>query len=405
MANNILFLSREFGYGNNACGICLLNLADEFVKRGDTVTVLSLAMEPHNEPYELKGIKVIEYKENWFTSLNTKMKKKTGFFVKVLFSVIQLLRLPFALLLYPRVSRRQERILYKAAKKIVEEKNVSHVIGSFSPCETTYVPMLLKKAFPQLKVVNYHLDPLMIPDNSSALINRYKFLKGKHYIEKELNYVDILLAPDSTEGIIKHNKIRYVGFPLFLDNLDVIESDFCKNEDEICMVYIGTLDKTNRNIDYTLKLLDLLNFQSARPIKLHLWGALLDHETMSLVNKSAHTVYHGTIENKFVPDLLTKADFLLNVSNKASYNAIPSKIFQLFSSRKPIINIVKHPDDFAVRYFNSYPSALSIPEYEDFDDIKTILVFINANVGIKVILSEDAFVKCRPSYICNLILK
>lgn len=66
-----------------------------------------------------------------------------------------------------------------------------------------------------------------------------------------------------------------------------------------------------------------------------------------------------------VMDILEKSDILLNISNKQSYSAVPSKIFQMFSIRKPIINVVRHPKDFAKKYFDIYPSVFTIEEYND----------------------------------------
>ena len=38
----ILILSREFAHPNNACGVCLYNIADEFLKSGNEIYVISL---------------------------------------------------------------------------------------------------------------------------------------------------------------------------------------------------------------------------------------------------------------------------------------------------------------------------------------------------------------------------
>lgn len=400
----ILILAREFAQGNNACGICLLNIAKEFVRRGDVVTVLSLKSAPQRFPYDLNGIKVIEIGEYWFTSLNTKWKQKPGIFYMLVFRFIYLLRLPFVFLLYPRISRKQEKILLRKSEKIICEDGIGYVLGSFSPCETAYVPILIKKKYPKITVVNYHLDPLLIPDNYSICINRFKYFKGTRFVKKELSVIDMLLAPDSTKGIIEHCKIKYVGFPLFFDNLSVVDSGFCKIENEITIIYIGTLDKSNRNIEFTINLLEKINDRIGEIVKLHIWGTLLDFETQQTVRDSNIVNYHGTIDNKYVPDLLLKSDFILNVSNLNSYNAIPSKIFQSFSTRKPILNIVKHPMDFSVRYFDKYPLALSIPEYDKELDLNDIIEFINLNLGQKATLTKDAFLTCRPSHLCDLII-
>ena len=49
--------------------------------------------------------------------------------------------------------------------------NVSIVPG----IEEISAPVLLKKWDTNLKVINYHLDPLLVPGNSSRLISLYKY--------------------------------------------------------------------------------------------------------------------------------------------------------------------------------------------------------------------------------------
>lgn len=402
--NRILILARGFAKENNACGVCLKNIADELIKNGNEVYVISLSPAPRVEPFYLDSIEITELRENWFTTQNVKYRKKSGCMNFLFFKLLQLCRLPIALLRYPRVSRKQELQLLHYASRLVVSHNINYVLGSFSPCETIYVPVCLKNKFPYLTVVNYHLDPLLIPDNKSVLINTFKLNKGKKFVRSEIKVIDRLLAPESTCGIVDSDKIKYVGFPLYYDRLSILESGFVKNNDELTIVYVGTLDKENRNIAFTLSLLDNLNKHSNLNVKLHVWGYLMDSETKQNIEKSNIVEYHGIIDNKFVPDLMNKADFLLNISNKTSYNAVPSKIFQFFSSRKPIINIVRHRGDFALRYFNKYPAALSVDEYCYDGNLNILFKFIEENRNRNVALDNRFFEMYSPSFIAKLIL-
>ena len=53
------------------------------------------------------------------------------------------------------------------------------------------------------------------------------------------------------------------------------------------------------------------------------------------------------------------ADVLINLGNTVT-NQLPSKIFEYFSSGKPILNLCANPSDPALRYFARYPLALTL---------------------------------------------
>ena len=57
------------------------------------------------------------------------------------------------------------------------------------------------------------------------------------------------------------------------------------------------------------------------------------------------------------------ADVLLNLGNSVA-NQLPSKIFELFGSGKPVLNLARIPDDPALPYFARYPLACTVQEAE-----------------------------------------
>ena len=60
---------------------------------------------------------------------------------------------------------------------------------------------------------------------------------------------------------------------------------------------------------------------------------------------------------------LEKADILLNLGN-ASDTQLPSKIFEYFSTCKPVLTLAKSPTDPSLPYLEKYPLSLTIQESE-----------------------------------------
>ena len=62
----------------------------------------------------------------------------------------------------------------------------------------------------------------------------------------------------------------------------------------------------------------------------------------------------GLVPKGIVEDEMKRADFLINITNDLK-TLVPSKIFELFSKCKPIINVISNKDDGSMQYFEKYP--------------------------------------------------
>ena len=139
---------------------------------------------------------------------------------------------------------------------------------------------------------------------------------------------------------------------------------------------------------------------------LHIWGFVRESVTLEKLKAySIFVTYHGMIDPSEVMDILQKSDILLNISNKVSYNAVPSKIFQLFSTKKPIINIIRHREDYAKRYFEKYPSVFFIEEYLNDADSMKMAKYIDNSYGKAVEISDSLYESSTPRYISDLIIR
>ena len=107
--------------------------------------------------------------------------------------------------------------------------------------------------------------------------------------------------------------------------------------------------------------------------------------------------HHGLIDNLEVHSLLMKSDYLLNISNAILYRLLPSKMFAMFATGKPIINIVFNPNDSSIPFFKRYGNCLFVEMWKDVKDID--LSRLKEHIYV-----NDAFDNYRPETIARLLL-
>lgn len=403
--NKIIFICRNYGDPKSACGICVKNLVDEFQLRNFEIWVISVTKEPIKELLDSKEIHYSYVKEGWFTTFNRQSKLRTGLLNSVLFKLVYLIRLPYVLLNFPILSKRLKTDLTSHLRDLIKNNGIYYVVGTNSPFEPIQATIDIKKEFGTgIKAVCYHLDPVLLQDNKSKAINLYKDKRSYVAVTEEANVVDLILAQQSTKGLISKPNIEYVDFPLFIKNDTIEESGVKFSSDYVNITYVGTLDEDNRNPQFFLDLLNDVYRKTKKQTLLHIWGFIRESATVERLKTCPFVIYHGMIEPTKIMDILLKSDFLLNISNLQSYNAVPSKIFQLFSTKKPIINVVRHPEDFAKQYFEKYPSVLVIEEYRHIAEPLNLVKYIEDNYGKSIELPDNIYETSTPEYISDLII-
>ena len=228
-------------------------------------------------------------------------------------------------------------------------------------------------------------DAILIPGNA-----RDKYESEKYYFAK--------------------NKIRFFEFPLFVSDCKP-EMDLKKGKNtDFEILYAGSVDGNNRSASYFLQLAEILKRQYGVNIKVRFYGNFTDREVYSEYATSDFVEFCGKIGADKVYELMCKADCLLNLSNAITYNMVPSKIFQMFSSCNRIINMIANKNDAAIEYFDKYPARLNIKEYEknvkrdvcllrdfienpnietpDFDNIRDIYIRNTPERFVDLIMSE-----------------
>lgn len=402
----ILFLCNQYGTSTSANGICIRNIAQEMKRQGHTVYVVSDYIEGGTVYDVIDGIHVYRIYEAWSYRMLKRYQRETNRIIRMgircALLVKNMLMIPF----YPNVAPLGSMQMHQKAKELIEKHGITTVIGVYRPYEGIFAAVKLKENFgDKIKVITYHLDLIQSPANEHSFIRKYKIERGKVAIKREFSCVDKVVLPRSAKEQWGNSKnVFFADFPLYLKNVAEEPHSFSFSDEDINITYVGSLDRSNRNPKSILELIEQIPEIAGKKVKLHFWGGLSDKTVEEMIRNCKCAQYHGIIENKYVSSILKRSDFLLNVSNYVTYDMVPSKIFQMFSTKKPIINLLHHKRDAALYYFEEYGGACNFFA-EDEDVEKKLEQFIKEHLGKEIDDSEGKFYRSTPEYTVELMLR
>lgn len=400
----ILILCGHYADGKYSNSICVKNIAESFVHSGHNVSVVAWGDDSKAGTTFLNGVEVVYIKEPRFQKVVECFSTK-GTFFRILFKIIYIIRYFLVLPFYPNNSPATSKRFLREAEQLIKEREINTVLATYTPYDGIWAGIKLKKQYgDRISFVTYHLDLMSSPDNY-GIVRTFKIWKNKRAFEKELKYADKVLLPESA-SVESYPKIKIVGFPLFTCETTEGKTSFLYPSDCINLAYIGSLSTENRDPSMAIKIIKEVNKDSKVKVIFHIWGFIGDKKCMDAINGSPYVEYHGIVNNDEVGLLLSKSDFLVNISNKSTYKMIPSKIFQYFAIGKPVIDFINNQEDVSVQFFEKYPGTLLIKEYNT--DIaaaaKQLLLFVETFKEKKINSVEDIFEKYKPETICRTII-
>ena len=398
----MLVLCDGFGENNNATGICVRNVANEFARRGYDIYCVS-GFE--NQPQVKGNFHFFEVKKSLFDRIKI-LRMSPHLWMRILFTVISFVRRILLIPYYPNSAYFRSIKYYKIAKKIIDSEKIDVVIAAYRPFEAIYALLKLKKKYGDgIFAVAYHLDLLSSPSTKNKYVRTYQKIRAKHVVENEKKCADMLVFPEAVNRFDSSSKnIYYANFPVLVEMekqsfILPYDSDFYN------IVFIGTLSEINRKTEKVLDLLDLCNNNSMKKIQWHVWGRA-DESVKKQMSAFSFVKYHGLLDNDKVLYALDNADFIVNVSNDLTVNMVPSKIFQYFSTKKPILNFIKNKDDASIPFFEQYGLSLNLYVGDDKNVcVEKILAFMKTKCNQIASTADDLLKKSTPSYFVDLVEK
>ena len=393
MMEKILIISGNIYRDSSANGICTRNIIEELLRRGYEVFCISeppVAGDTFSAP---DNVKVISVRAPWYKRFLEKNKSA------LLMKMVSYIRYFGTVLTYPDVSPGRTRKVIRECEALLEAEKIGLVLGLYRPYEPIAALLYLKKKYgDRIRCISYHLDLLMSPNNT-GFIKRYKTAAGRKAFAEELGTLDEVLLPEGADCAGAEQKIRHVGFPLYVKK-EIVPCGTGFSGDKINISYIGSLDRNNRNPEFFLKTVNGIPGLKDR-LCVHFWGKVPE-DVLEIINRfPGMAAYHGITENRYVPYIYSVSDFLLNISNKNTPDMIPSKIYQMFTSGKPIINCVSDPGDRSKQIIDRYPAAFSVYEYQD-NDPAGLYGFLTGTHDVRP-ADGDIFASSTPEYIVDVI--
>jgi len=367
--NRILILSSDLMPNVSANGVCISHIAKEYVKRGYEVYCLT-QRTPGQKAFEIvEGIHIYRVKAAWFSTFYAKYSNG-GKIARVVCSLVHYIRNVCLIPFYPNVSPWRSRRFFTCANRIVKNRQINIVIGAYRPYEAIYATTKLKYRYrDKLYCISYYLDVMTTKKNGNkgqSLLNRAVMRSQR----RDIHVLDRVCIPVANKSEFEelfgnHSNVAFVEFPMYISDSCCYSDEYVFPEDELSIVYIGTLNKTDRNPERLLTILQTVQRHIPR-IRLHISGNVVGvHDILDMY--PSLVVYHGYLDSKYTLSVLKKADWVLNVGNKKNIKMVPSKIFQLFASGRPIINYVFDEEDISLPYLGKYKNVVMLYDAEGID--------------------------------------
>lgn len=406
MVKKILVLTEEYRAMTNATGVCTKAILDTLSKENNVIVLSIIDSFDTNFSSEYDGIQV-EYQNNkwWELKDNHNSSHFQQKIIKFIRKTRNLLMKPF----YPISSISSIIRFYYKACKLHKKYRFDIVLCFFHPFESFIVGGLLKKRYPELRIVHYMLDTLMNYTPHARLLSKdfchERNLKleswGYQHCDCIINLQVQQKFYDNDSNYNKYkNKMVYADIPLFknrvastIDNIPIVRG---------MMIYAGSLAKAFRNPSYALRLISMM----PKEYKAIFYCSGDCNDMISTYADKYDTIMiGGYIQHDLLEKKMEEAEVLINFGNY-NLNMIPSKIFEYFSFGKKIIHFYKDDNDTCIPYLKKYPYSLLIDERDTFEyNLKKLLGFLSATIcSIPNREWCQAFYMNRPEYSVNLIL-
>ena len=387
----ILILTSIYLPHPSANGINTKYIIDEFKKRGYEVSCIGVK-ENNEKSYEvLDDTHVYRVSSSIYSKvLQKEATAKKNIFSKVLFSILHLLRkIKLAVLIFnfPNFDLNQSNKVFKLVNNLNKKENFECIIGVFQPYSNIAALTRFKKKNPDILCGAYFLDLTNSIRKPSVMPKAFfDWLCKKSDIEV-FRILDFLLIAKSGRELYKDDifidfrtKIKYIDFPTFISTNNIYKRNVKKNgtSNKIVFTYAGTLDVNYRNPTLLLRYLDEVS-KKIDNIQLNIYGrGNCDHIINEYTSSDRiRVVNFGTVTHNEALSAMVDSDILVNISNSYQH-AVPSKIFEMFSFGKPIINFVFDKNDVTKEYFDRYPLVFNLRAWEKFDsEIERLIEFIN----------------------------
>lgn len=384
-----LFIVSKYGYDIQTNGLVLNNIIDEIIKDGNEVVCLSESNSSSN--YEYKGVKVYTVQQG----IHLPFKKNNKYFERMYEIAFQLC-FYFS---YPSYDKITERRMHKKICELDKQYEFDCIFAIYRKFTNVNALIRYKKEKEKSKCAILFFD-LMEANRPKCYSKHFFTMICRKQYEQISSIVDKVYIPNDGkcefENVIPQEKKGVLYYPGFVKRKTIMKKELVKNSHVINMLFAGTLDLKYRNPMPLFVALKGLK-DKGYSIKLEIYGKGNCGDIIASAKEEfgLDIQQKGTIAKEQLLIEYQKVDVLVNISNN-NIKATPSKVFELLSTGKPIINIVYNKSDNTKQIFDKYMMAYNMLAYENISSqIDGLVMFLEHAHD----LSEDEYANVESKFI------
>lgn len=271
-----------------------------------------------------------------------------------------------------------KRKALRLLQKLWSEQEFTHLFSFSSPIGAHLACQQFKEYHPKVKWVSYWGD-LLSGDNFRQNIF-YSKKRVQRIEERLLNASDFVFTTDEifpqySNQISIKNKIQNLPY-LLNESVLSVEQEKKKTTKEVRFVCMGSFQKQMRDPTFMLEVFSCIG----NYYHLDLYTSGCELIVQQYANKSKGSIsIREKVSFEELKKIMANADVLVNISNAQSYS-VPSKVFELISYKKPIIDF--HVQGQLLDVWKKYPLALNIDTSMDLQVARgKIIGFVRNNFG------------------------
>lgn len=359
---HIVFTLNAYFPCSDANIVCANNVIAELIADGHHIScVCGTSEKPGMDT--VNGISVYRVPHTPFAERYEKLHSSTA---KGAAKFCHFLSSLFLLPLFPNAEPHFSRSLLRQLEKVNSIRKIDCVVGVFRPFAAVNAAIEYKKRHPDTVAVGYYLDILkgaVKPAGIPASLYSRLCDRGE---KKAFSRLDRILMAENGRAFYENQawfsalqNVDFVNFPTLIfgktQTVSDLRRDRCKK-----LVYAGYMDKLYRNPILPIQSVLALRDRGMN-VQLHLYGTSnLENEIRAYTQRFPDVIfYHGKVGKEEADKAIYSADYLLNIGNDIA-NIVPSKIFELFATGKPIVHFSDPALDATRPLFHRYPSCLII---------------------------------------------
>lgn len=382
MKKNYLFILGSYYPNPSANGICIENIIKELLDEGNRVYVIC------EDVSHLRMSDPVLYDHVQITLVQTRKINRIRIHNKKVRGLCANLLILLHYFSWPVTSKSVIKKFNKAAYEICSNVNISSIICVVNPIESLVAGYYIHNKFPNIKLVYYFLDAFFYGKKprwmNKNLYNKKTINFANNFFSEARNIVFMKSHKIPSNIVEKYeSKISYLDIPLISENYSNNKANLKLKED--CsnkiykVVYVGNFVKQLREPDNFLNFFLKLD-KIGVDFKLEVYGNLkelgIDKKYSALQNKGVLTL-NGFITHSEAIERVTSADIVVNVG-ASNTSFIPSKLFEYFSLKKPVLNFSTSPTDPTNEYLQKYGYFYTVVQNEIPEDYQYCLELLDS---------------------------